>query len=571
LELRAARRARCCYDVAHNEELAMKGKFVVLVGVLTLGACSSPDPNSDGSPAEEGGGGQGGEGGDEGEDGQGGAGPTVDCTAEPDRCRVRVENGRFVLDGKPYRTMGTNFWAAPYIEIERLRTDLDLLQSLGVKNLRILALSEGGIPTSQVEDTTFGPQRIYPASSNEPCADAALEASAAHLEEVLDELDRRGMKTVLTLNNWYHWSGGMPQYVKWAHEQPGKACGGDHGAYLIDGTRDPETGVSLLATTHHVPFSRSSRFMPASGERCLPTPIGDFVIPHPNTRPAGSPDVAKAWDDQQDLSALFLCNARAQEFFYSRAAVLIERLKAHPAIMSWQLANEPRALRGWSALFERWVENTARFIKDIDPNHLVSIGAEGERTLGGDHADSDYRAFHDVAGIDYLTLHIWPENWGWYDPALPADSTGPGSLTAAMALSDELIGVHLEHARALGKPLVIEEFGLARDDKTSPVTSTVSRRNTYYENVFSHVANTPELGGVNFWAFAGAGRPAKGGNRYWRLGDDYTGDPPHEPQGWYSVYSTDADTLALIEDHAARITPRTNPDSLGSGQRGAPQ
>ena len=34
----------------------------------------------------------------------------------------------------------------------------------------------------------------------------------------------------------------------------------------------------------------------------------------------------------------------------------------------------------------------------------------------------------------------------------------------------------------------------------------------------------------------------------------YMGDPPHEPQGWYSVFNTDTSTQALIKAHAAAIS-----------------
>jgi mannan endo-1,4-beta-mannosidase len=33
----------------------------------------------------------------------------------------------------------------------------------------------------------------------------------------------------------------------------------------------------------------------------------------------------------------------------------------------------------------------------------------------------------------------------------------------------------------------------------------------------------------------------------------YVGDPPHEPQGWYSVFNTDTSTQALIKTHAADL------------------
>lgn len=468
---------------------------------------------------------------------------------------VRVEEGRFVLSGQAYQTMGANFWAAPYVGLDRLRVELDALQRHGVKNLRIMALSEGDIPASQRDDPRFGPQRITPASSDRPCADPTLTAYIGRLEKVLDEIQSRGMKAVLTLNDWYQWSGGMPQYVKWAYEQPDARCEERHARYVVGGTHDPATGESLLTEGHHVPFAGSRRFAAGTGthDDCQAMPLAGFVIPHPNTLDPGTPAWKQAWADQQDLSTLFLCNERAQAFFFSRAEPMIQQLKDHPGIMAWQLANEPRSFKGWSAIFRRWVERTARFIKDIDPNHLVSIGSEGELTQWGDYANSDYRAFHELPDIDYLTFHVWPENWGWFEPQLPIDARGAGSLEDAIRLTHDFIDRHVEHARALHKPAVVEEFGLARDDKLGPASSSVEKRNRYYAEIFSRVGESPELGGVNFWAWSGTGRPAADGNRFWRTGNEYLGDPPHEQQGWYSVYATDTDTLRVIADHAARI------------------
>ncbi|AUX45810.1 mannanase [Sorangium cellulosum] len=544
----------------------MKNTLLLALGLLSLAACSSdtndPAPSggtggtggaggagatgtggtgTDGSGAAGGGGGDG--------TGAGGGGAALDCAANAEKCYVRVDGSKFTLDGKTYRYMGTNFWAAPYISLERLRSELDILAAQGVLNLRIMALSEGDIPDAQKNNTEFGPQRITPASSDAPCADDRLDEYVSHLKTVLDEVHSRGMKAVMTLNDWYHWSGGMPQYIKWAHEQPETTCGKSYEQYQV-GLTDPTSGEPLLAAGHHVPFSASTRFQPGTGEDCQIVPRGDtFEIPHPNTiTPAGP-----AWDDQQDISALFLCNTKAQEFFFSRAEPLIAALKDHPGIMAWQLANEPRSFQGWSALFKLWVQRTARFIKDIDPNHLVSIGSEGELYMWGAYANSDFRAFHDVPEIDYLTFHIWPENWSWYDPSEPIDSGEPTGLDAAIVESNEFIETQLAHAKALDKPAVPEEFGLARDDKAQPVNSTVEKRNKYYATVFAAVAANPELAGVNFWAWGGTGRPAGNPNAFWRFGDDYIGDPPHEIQGWYSVYDSDTDTLNLIMQYADQI------------------
>ena len=59
---------------------------------------------------------------------------------------VKVENGHFVKDGKPYYYVGTNFWYGAILgsegqggNRERLCKELDLMKEMGIDNLRVLA------------------------------------------------------------------------------------------------------------------------------------------------------------------------------------------------------------------------------------------------------------------------------------------------------------------------------------------------------------------------------------------------------------------------------------------------
>ena len=68
--------------------------------------------------------------------------------------------------------------------------------------------------------------------------------------------------------------------------------------------------------------------------------------------------------------------------------VFINRYKNSPAIMAWQLANEPRCGGDKARNLPRsadcdhkriiaWVKDISAYIKKLDPCHLVSIGSEG--------------------------------------------------------------------------------------------------------------------------------------------------------------------------------------------------
>lgn len=52
----------------------------------------------------------------------------------------------------------------------------------------------------------------------------------------------------------------------------------------------------------------------------------------------------------------------------------------------------------------------------MDPHHLISTGSEGimSESLFGNRR-KNFIKNHSVE-IDYLTAHIWIQNWGWYDP-----------------------------------------------------------------------------------------------------------------------------------------------------------
>ena len=63
---------------------------------------------------------------------------------------VKVDNGHFVRDGKPYYYVGTNFWYGAILgsegqggDRERLARELDEMRRIGIDNLRILVGSDG--------------------------------------------------------------------------------------------------------------------------------------------------------------------------------------------------------------------------------------------------------------------------------------------------------------------------------------------------------------------------------------------------------------------------------------------
>ncbi len=117
------------------------------------------------------------------------------------------------------------------------------------------------------------------------------------------------------------------------------------------------------------------------------------------------------------------------------------------------------------------------------------------------------------------------------------------------------IAAHVAIAEALGKPLLIEEFGFPRDGEAyAPGNATTFRERFYrliYDAVEADWASSGVIGGSNFWGWNGEARAAHPDARF-RDGDRaYMGDPPHEPQGWYGVFDSDAAMHRVIRAHAA--------------------
>ena len=400
---------------------------------------------------------------------------------------ITVDGTYLIKDGQPYYFLGANLWYGMFLgsegeagDRERLIRELDRLQALGIGNLRVMAGSEG--PEGE-------PWRMQPALQNRPCKlDKDLLKG---LDFLLVEMNKRDMKAVLVLNNFFQWSGGMAQYVSWAR---GKE------------------------------------------------------IPYPHKE-------GHNWDEFQRFSALFYGDEKAQQIFRTfikklalrRNSISGMNYRDDPTIMSWQLANEPRGF-GQGENYIRWADETAAFIKSLDRNHLVSLGGEGKTS--SDHAGTDFENVSKSRHLDYLTAHLWIENWSWYDPRTP--ETFETALENALAYLED----HVQIAQRLNKPLVIEEFGVSRDRRDyhpdAPVTLRDRFFQTFFEAAYGYACEKTPLMGTNFWCWAGEGRPANPGE-FWKKGDPLTGDPPHESQGWYSVYDSDESTLGIIRTYTGKF------------------
>ena len=399
---------------------------------------------------------------------------------------VKVVDGHFQRNGKPYYYVGTNFWYGAILgsegrggNRELLCQELDDMKAMGIDNLRILVGSDGeeGVLT-KVEPTLQKAPGVY------------NDTILAGLDYLLMEMGKRDMVAVLYLNNSWEWSGGYGFYLEHA---------------------------------------------------------GEGVAPRPNE---------DGYPAFMNFMRKYATSEKAHKLFYDYVRFIISRTNRYtnvayvddPAIMSWQICNEPRAC-GKEELqpFTNWLKEASALIRSLDKNHLISIGTEGAWGCEGDY--ETYEKISSDPNIDYCNIHIWPYNWSWAKPDRLIED-----LPAACDSTKQYIDRHIEICDRLNKPLVMEEFGYPRDGFKFDKKTSTKGRDGYYKYVFSLVAENAEKGGkfagCNFWAWGGRANPQ---HEQWLPGDDYTGDPAQEAQGLNSVFSTDTTTLEIVKQQVVRM------------------
>jgi len=392
------------------------------------------------------------------------------------------DSGTFLLNDSSYQYLGMNFWYG---------------MNLGAYEKERLTreldhLKEIGLTNLRIMASSEGPDsepyRITPSLQVKP-GEYNKELWKG-LDFLLVEMKKREMKAVICLSNFWPWSGGLGQYIVWAKEAES--------------------------------------------------------IPYPPPEPKGN------WDTYQRFVSRFYKSKKAMKLLEDHIIKVISRKNSiseieyrdDPTIMSWELCNEPRGMHR-SRSFGKWIKKTSHLIKSIDFNHLVTIGAEGD-TPYPKYAGLSFRKNHSYSSIDYTTMHVWIENFNWYDPK-KNEKTYEKSVNKAL----NYINKHAILAKKLNKPIVLEEFGIARNNRSYDPSSSITNRDRFFQTIFDRciqlrIEETP-IAGINCWAWGGEARPLQPYGGIWKSGDPIIGDPPHEHQGWYSIYNSDLSTLKLLK------------------------
>ena len=136
------------------------------------------------------------------------------------------------------------------------------------------------------------------------------------------------------------------------------------------------------------------------------------------------------------------------------------RYNEDPTIMTFELANEPRnrSDKSGTAVLN-WAGEMSAYVKSLAPRQLVALGDEGfyGNAANSDYPYSNYEGMHwkklvSLPHIDYGTVHVYPGSWGETPQAKPG--------TDPVVWGTTWINDHLRDGKRLGKPVVIEEYGL---------------------------------------------------------------------------------------------------------------
>lgn len=218
-----------------------------------------------------------------------------------------------------------------------------------------------------------------------------------------------------------------------------------------------------------------------------------------------------------------------------------------PAIFAWELANEPRcknfsefdAVEGWdTSTITKWAGEMSSYVKSLAPNHMVAVGDEGfldnrVRDHGFYRGEDgvDHEALTALEHVDLGTFHLYPDNWG----------TG-------LRFSTNWIKDHIDVAQKLGKPTVLEEYGVrVKRNADFEITWGWDRRETAYRNW----NNLMLKGGGNasmFWILVG-------------VQDDDTFYPDYDA---YSVYDS-GKTAKLLHGFAKAFQTNARACELAAG------
>ncbi|KAI4336861.1 hypothetical protein L6164_015338 [Bauhinia variegata] len=176
--------------------------------------------------------------------------------------------------------------------------------------------------------------------------------------------------------------------------------------------------------------------------------------------------------------------------------------KDDSTIMAWELMNEIRCPSDQSGkTVQAWITEMASYLKSIDENHLLEAGLEGfygqskQQSNPNFLVGTDFIANNQIPGIDFATVHSYPDQW----------LSGSGYENQISFLGSWL-NDHIQDAQnILGKPLLFAEFGISSKN----LGSGSDQRDQLFNKVYSAIYSSASTGGAAvgglFWQLLAQG------------------------------------------------------------------
>ena len=117
-----------------------------------------------------------------------------------------------------------------------------------------------------------------------------------------------------------------------------------------------------------------------------------------------------------------------------------------PTILAWDLLNEPRVTGGDTGLIASWAGEVGTYIKNIDRNHLVTIGTDKEVS------DTAQSSICGVPQIDFCAVHLYIQD---------KDTL----LYANQSEVNQAIARYRQVSSKLNKPIIVTEVGVSKATK----------------------------------------------------------------------------------------------------------
>ncbi|KAM7259490.1 hypothetical protein ACFE04_015231 [Oxalis oulophora] len=236
----------------------------------------------------------------------------------------------------------------------------------------------------------------------------------------------------------------------------------------------------------------------------------------------------------------FFTNSAVKDYYKNHIKSVLTRqntmtgmlYKDETTIMAWELINEPRCSSDPSGnTFQTWVTEMASYLKSIDGNHLLEIGLEGFYGQSSPQkihnnpnfqVGTDFIANNQIPGIDFVTVHSYPDQW-----------LTNANEEAQISFLNEWLSNHIHDAQnILQKPLLFAEFGKSYKNFGN------SQRDELFQTVYSAIYSSASSGG------------AATGGMFWQL---FTEGMDSFRDGYEVIFNEHPSTCGIITDQSHKI------------------